>query len=38
MEILEFTNSGVFNYFFSVYIYISAPILIGLSIMGVLRN
>ncbi len=38
MEVLEFTNSVVFNYFFSVYVYISAPIFIGLSIMALLRN
>jgi hypothetical protein len=38
MEVLEFTSSLTFNYFLSVYIYISAPILIGLSIMGVMRN
>jgi hypothetical protein len=38
MEVLQFTNSEVFNYFFSVYVYISAPIFIGLSIMAVLRN
>lgn len=38
MEILEFTNSEVFNYFFSMYVYISAPIFVGLSIMGLMRN
>ena len=38
MEILAFTNSEVFNYFFSMYVYISAPIFIGLSIMSVMRN
>jgi len=38
MEVLEFTTSPVFNYFFSLYIYISAPIFVGLSVMGLMRN
>ncbi len=38
MEVLAFTNSEVFNYFFSIYVYISAPIFIGLSVMALMRN
>jgi len=38
MEVLAFTSSEVFNYFFSEFIYISAPIMIGLSVMAVMRN
>lgn len=38
MEVLAFTNSEVFNYFMSVYVYISAPMLVGLAVMGLLRN
>jgi len=38
MEVLAFTSSEVFNYFFSVYIYVSAPMLVGFAIMGLMRN
>lgn len=36
--VLEFTSNAVFNYFFSVYVYISVPMFIGFAIMGLLRN
>ena len=38
MEVISFTNSDVFNYFFSLYVYMSAPIFVGLSVMSVMRN
>lgn len=36
--VLEFTSNAVFNYFFSVYVYISVPMFIAFAIMGLLRN
>ena len=38
MEILEFTSSVVFNYFFSIYVYISIPIIAGISVMSLIKN
>ncbi len=38
MDILTFTTSDVFNYFLTIYVYISAPMFTAFGVMGLMRN
>ena len=38
MTVYDFTDSVVFNFFMSEWIAIGIPILVGLSLMSLLRN
>lgn len=38
MEIIDFTNSNVFNYFMTIYAYFTAIMIVPIAVISLFRN